>query len=285
MSKWHGRNKSNKQNRFKKLHSKTISIKNKEFKHELPIIYYCKNCKFETEKEGIFRGHICDHTNNKMEKHNLSTLYKCYKCNYKTFDEKYFTIHKENDSCGKIKYQHKTIKSNREYKCKNCNYISINYNELKQHYNDKHKKQSNKNNLLNLEKEAKKRLEETGSVAYAYQSIRKLGTYHENIVKNVLIKNKSYFEFQPIVFSKELQFDISPDFIIFSWNNKKFKEPFYLEVDGDGKNLTDNYQIIRTNSLKKLHPILRIYNKEVNEKHVKTSIKNFIFKNVLFAPV
>lgn len=59
MGKWHGKYKANKQSRASKLFSKTIRIKNKEFKHELPIIFYCKNCKFETEKEGIFRGHIC----------------------------------------------------------------------------------------------------------------------------------------------------------------------------------------------------------------------------------
>lgn len=59
MGKWHGRNKSNKYNRMGKLKNRTNGIKNKEFKHELPIIYYCRNCKFETEKEGIMKGHIC----------------------------------------------------------------------------------------------------------------------------------------------------------------------------------------------------------------------------------
>lgn len=59
MCKWHGRNKSNKQSIFKKLHSKTNNIRSKEYKHELPIVFYCKNCKFETKIESILRGHIC----------------------------------------------------------------------------------------------------------------------------------------------------------------------------------------------------------------------------------
>jgi len=59
MGKWHGKNRSNKQSRMGRLQNRTKSIKNLEFKHELPIIFYCKKCKLETEKEGIFKIHKC----------------------------------------------------------------------------------------------------------------------------------------------------------------------------------------------------------------------------------
>jgi len=169
------------------------------------------------------------------------------------------------------------------YKCYKCDYETKDYNTIKQHYVSTHKNQYKKNKLTNLEKNAKKRLKATGCKAYAYQLIRKLGTTHENKIKDILNKNKSYFEFQPIVFSKELQISISPDFIVYSWNSKRLKQPFYLEIDGDNKDLSIEYQKKRYESLSQKYPVLRIYNKEVDEKLVKNVIKNFIFKNVLLA--
>ena len=54
-------------------------------------------------------------------------------------------------------------------------------------------------------------------------------------------------------------------------------------IDGDNKDLSIEYQKKRYESLSQKYPVLRIYNKEVDEKLVKNVIKNFIFKNVLLA--
>ena len=65
MGKWHGRNKSNKQRRGNVLFSKTrktfLSTQNSI---NLPIIFYCKICKFETEIENIWKNHICKESRN-----------------------------------------------------------------------------------------------------------------------------------------------------------------------------------------------------------------------------
>lgn len=60
MKKWHGKNKSNKQRRGIYLGSKTQKLfLSKRNSINLPIIFYCKICKFETQVENIFKNHTC----------------------------------------------------------------------------------------------------------------------------------------------------------------------------------------------------------------------------------
>ena len=59
MGNWHGKNKSNKQIRKTELWEKTEKISNLEFAQQLPIVFYCKICRFETKKEFDFKKHIC----------------------------------------------------------------------------------------------------------------------------------------------------------------------------------------------------------------------------------
>ena len=59
MGKWYGKNKGNKQKRSIKLWNRTEKISNLEFAQQLPIIFYCKICRFETNNESNFKNHLC----------------------------------------------------------------------------------------------------------------------------------------------------------------------------------------------------------------------------------
>lgn len=64
MGKWHGKNKSNKQKRGIYLSKKTEKLYlSKRNSINLPIIFYCKICKFETWVEDIFKKHQCENYN------------------------------------------------------------------------------------------------------------------------------------------------------------------------------------------------------------------------------
>lgn len=174
----------------------------------------------------------------------------------------------------------------KNFKCKFCKFETPSLKKLQKHFKKQHN-QKLKTNTQRLQLQVNKRLKESGNKAYAYQIIRKFGTFHENIVKNILKQNKSFFEFQPIVFSKELNTSISPDFFILSWKNARLKTPFYLEIDGNTKDRTNTYQIQRENCLKSKYPILRIWNKNVTDKYVIFLIEKFIKEtiNVLDKPL
>lgn len=165
----------------------------------------------------------------------------------------------------------------KKFCCKFCNFSTDKYKSLLKHYKEQHKqKQKLKTNLQELKKQVNIRLKKSGSKAYVYQEIRKLGTFHENIVKAILKQNNSFFEFQPLVFSTELGLNINPDFLVFSWKGKKLVTPFYLEIDGNNKDKNNDYQIKREISLKKKYPILRIWNENVNNRKVIYIIERFI---------
>lgn len=168
-------------------------------------------------------------------------------------------------------------KKNKMFHCKFCNFSTNGYKLLSKHFKEQHKsKQPTKTQFQKLQKQVNKRLKEGKSKAYAYQEIRKIGTFHENVVKTILKQQNAYFEFQPLIFSEELKVEISPDFFVTSWKNKKLTVPFYLEIDGNNKDRTDVYQIEREKTLKKRYPILRIWNSNVNEKNILYLIEKYI---------
>ena len=119
-----------------------------------------------------------------------------------------------------------------------------------------------------------RRLNQTGSKAYAYTVTRKRLTPAERATKAILRKNKSYFEEQPVVFNPILKIHISPDFFILSWHGTRLKTPCYLEVDWEYKDLEDAYQIKRVEGLK--YPVLRIKNNEVSKKNIKALMDTYI---------
>lgn len=166
-------------------------------------------------------------------------------------------------------------KKEKKFHCKFCNFSADKYKLILKHSKEQHKYKK-KTDIQKLKKQVNKRLKDSGSKAYAYQEVRKIGTFHENIVKTILKQNRAYFEFQPLVFSEELGMNISPDFFITSWKNIKLVKPFYLEIDGNNKDRTNSYQIKREISLKKKHSVLRIWNSNVNEKNIIYLIEKYI---------
>lgn len=86
-------------------------------------------------------------------------------------------------------------------------------------------------------------------------------TIHEKAVIDILEKNNARFTFQPIVYSKILKLKISPDFFIWGWKGVLLKKQYFIEIDGDNKNLKNLYQIKREKSLN--YPLIRFRNSEV----------------------
>ena len=98
--------------------------------------------------------------------------------------------------------------------------------------------------------------------AYRYRMERRNNpTPHEKIMMAILRSNRSYFEFQPVVFCRPLSIHISPDFLVFSWKNRTLPSPVYIEVDGNAKRLDEPYQMKRIEGLK--YPVIRIWNRDV----------------------
>lgn len=110
-------------------------------------------------------------------------------------------------------------------------------------------------------RKAKRRSAHAGN-GYGFRIIRqKYPTPHEAAIIDMLRKNKASFEFQPVVFCVPLQRQISPDFLVSSWRQRKLSTPVYIEIDGNSKNLSSAYQIKRIEGLK--YPLLRIWNKDI----------------------
>lgn len=160
-------------------------------------------------------------------------------------------------------------------KCKFCNFNTTIFKKLRKHFEKSHK-QKPKTNIKKLQRQVNEKLQNNKSKAEAYQPIRNLGTFHENVVKKILKQNNAFFEFQPIVFSEELKQHISPDFFISSWKGMKLIKPLYLEIDGNTKDRTSLYQVNRENSLKSKYPVLRIWNSNVNERSIIFLIEKYI---------
>ncbi len=123
-----------------------------------------------------------------------------------------------------------------------------------------------------LLQQARKRSRFAGR-GYGYQVVRRSSpTKEEKFVMTVLRKNRSYFEFQPVTFCIPLKRQISPDFLVFSWNTKRLQTPHYIEIDGNSKELNSPYQVKRVEGLR--YPLVRIWNQDIGRTH---AILNRVF--------
>mgnify|MGYP001564923819 CR=1 FL=1 len=99
-------------------------------------------------------------------------------------------------------------------------------------------------------------------------------------IQDLLLQNNVYFEMLPSFFVKELDKEIYPTFMLYSWKNIKLKTPFYLWIESENdENIKDFYYLKKHTRSGTNHFIIR--NMEKMEQYVITFINKIIERGCL----
>lgn len=197
---------------------------------------------------------------------NSPTSIQCKFCKFKIIAKKITEQHL-NLMKKHTEFKHKKEFPKKQFKCRSCSISFENSEELTKHYRKNHKRQQNRFRYVSKV--------DTKLIAPPKPQQTEF-SLQEKEIDTFLSQNNAYFEKYPSFFIKELNKEVFPTFIIYSWDNKKLITPLYLwvETKEDDEGNRDFYYIKKHLDQGRKHFIIRYAEKK--EQLIKSLINKFV---------